>query len=66
MTPEIQNARRKALELVLAAKETDRKVWNVELGEILVQVIAEDPEWTLRTDRDRERRMYHLLHQLSS
>jgi hypothetical protein len=66
MTPEIQNARRKALELVLAAKETDRKVWNIELGEILVRIIAEDPEWTMRKDHDRERRMYHLLHQLSS
>jgi 1,2-phenylacetyl-CoA epoxidase PaaB subunit len=66
MNPSIQKAIMEARELVFIAKEQNRKVWDVERGEKLVQIITEDQGWTLKKDHDRERRMYHLLHELSS
>lgn len=62
---EMDKALEMANEIVYNAKIGDRKVRDIALGEILVQVIAEDLEWTLRGEHCKERRMYHLLHNLS-
>jgi hypothetical protein len=65
-TPEqIKNALKKAKSLVYEARATDKKIYDIVLGEILVKILSEDPYWVLDGLKNRERRMYHLLYSLA-